>query len=211
MHGSVVDVEFQDRILPIYTVLRTGRSREVIIEILAQLDAHRVRGIALTPTEGLVTQIPIDVEKERESGRMQQLYLLHNRSVSGSVYENTRRRLLPFDARWRRDLKKTEWPSRMVPEVLGGGESTLAALVREYLFVSIYRTCAESLAAENACRLAAMQRAEKNINGMLEDLGHSFDQLRQAEIDEELFDVVSGYEALVANGSSTRQTINKRN
>lgn len=72
----------------------------------------------------------------------------------------------------------------------------LRALIREYLFISLYRACAESLASENASRLAAMQRAEKNIDELLEDLASKFHQLRQSSIDEELFDVVAGYELL---------------
>jgi len=55
---------------------------------------------------------------------------------------------------------------------------------------------AESLASENASRLAAMQRAEKNIDELLDDLSLKFHGLRQSNIDEELFDVVSGFEAL---------------
>jgi F-type H+-transporting ATPase subunit gamma len=72
----------------------------------------------------------------------------------------------------------------------------LRALIHEYLFVSLFRACAESLASENASRLTAMQRAEKNIDELLEDLNRHFHQLRQSGIDEELFDVISGFEAL---------------
>ncbi len=78
----------------------------------------------------------------------------------------------------------------------GNSKLTLLALVREYLFVSLFKACAESLASENASRLAAMQRAEKNIGELLDDLGQKFHLLRQSSIDEELFDVVSGFEAL---------------
>ena len=63
------------------------------------------------------------------------------------------------------------------------------ALVREYLFVSLYKACAESLASENASRLAAMQRAEKNIDDLVGTLNQTFRRLRQTSIDEELFDV----------------------
>jgi F-type H+-transporting ATPase subunit gamma len=42
-----------------------------------------------------------------------------------------------------------------------------------------------------------MERAEKHINDLLEQLRGSFHQLRQSGIDEELFDVISGFEALV--------------
>jgi F-type H+-transporting ATPase subunit gamma len=81
-----------------------------------------------------------------------------------------------------------------------GGTATLGALIREYLFISLFRACAESLASENASRLAAMQRAEKNIDELLEDLNRTFHRLRQSGIDEELFDVISGFEALTTKG-----------
>ena len=77
--------------------------------------------------------------------------------------------------------------------------AALRALIREYLSISLFRACAESLASENASRLAAMERADKNINDLLEQLHGSFHQLRQSGIDEELFDVISGFEALVGS------------
>jgi F-type H+-transporting ATPase subunit gamma len=70
------------------------------------------------------------------------------------------------------------------------------------LFVVLFQACAESLAAENASRLAAMQRAEKNIKEILEDLNGKYRRLRQESIDEELFEVVAGYESL-AHGAAT--------
>lgn len=73
---------------------------------------------------------------------------------------------------------------------------TLTAFIREYLFISLYRACAESLASENASRLAAMGRAEKNISDLLETLNGTLHRVRQSSIDEELFDVISGSEAL---------------
>jgi F-type H+-transporting ATPase subunit gamma len=86
-----------------------------------------------------------------------------------------------------------------VPEVLGGETATLRALIREYLFISLFRACAESLASENASRLSAMQRADKNIDDLLEGLNGSFHRLRQSSIDAELFDVISGVEALASS------------
>ena len=50
--------------------------------------------------------------------------------------------------------------------------------------------------SENASRLAAMERADKNIDELLEDFHGAFHRLRQSGIEEELFDVVSGFEAL---------------
>jgi F-type H+-transporting ATPase subunit beta len=53
VRGSVVDIRFEDHLPPIYSLLRAGQEGRVAIEVLAQLDTHRVRGIALTPTQGL--------------------------------------------------------------------------------------------------------------------------------------------------------------
>ena len=83
-----------------------------------------------------------------------------------------------------------------MPEVLGEVDQTLAGMIKEYLFVSLFKACTESLASENAARLTAMQRAEKNIEEMLDDLQRDYHRVRQNTIDEELFDVVSGFEAL---------------
>src|SRR5690554_5002888 len=52
IRGSVVDVEFDRNLPQIHTVL-TAHDGEIIIEVLAQRDATTVRGIALTPTQGL--------------------------------------------------------------------------------------------------------------------------------------------------------------
>ncbi len=145
----------------------------------------------------LVGQILISIEAYREKHDTVQVYLFHHQPRAGAVYVPVSHRLLPLDADWQRDLAASPWPTRNLPEVMQSGKSTLLAFIREYLFVSLFRTCAESLASENASRLAAMQRAEKNIDEMLEDLNRKFHRLRQSGIDEELFDVISGFEALI--------------
>lgn len=53
IRGSVVDVWFETNLPPVYTLLHTGKNKEIAIEVLAQLDIHRVRGISLTSTQGL--------------------------------------------------------------------------------------------------------------------------------------------------------------
>ncbi|MEO8071316.1 MAG: F0F1 ATP synthase subunit gamma [Acidobacteriota bacterium] len=142
----------------------------------------------------LVGQVLVEAESLRD---MTELYLVHNRPTSGSGYEPVSQRLLPLDARWRDELARRPWPTKQVPEVMGAAASAVRALIRDYLFVSLFRACAESLASENASRLAAMDRADKNINDLLETLHGSLHRVRQRSIDEELFDVVSGFEALV--------------
>jgi F-type H+-transporting ATPase subunit gamma len=151
---------------------------------------------AITP---LVGQILVESETRRSQGEVGELHLFYNRHISGAVYEPVNQRLLPLDETWRRKLAELPWPTKNLPEVMGGGTETLRALIREYLFVSLFRACAESLASENASRLAAMQRADKNIDELLEDLNQTFHRLRQNGIDEELFDVISGFEALTVS------------
>ena len=60
VRGSVVDVRFGTRLPPIYTLLRAGKDGEIAIEVLAQIDVHRVRGIALTPTQGLARGMVVE-------------------------------------------------------------------------------------------------------------------------------------------------------
>ena len=124
------------------------------------------------------------------------LYLFHHRPAPSGTYVPTSLRLLPLDEEWRKGLAQIAWPGSSLPDVIGSVSVTLGALIREYLFVSLFRACAESLASENASRLVAMRRADKNIGELLESLGTTFHSVRQNGIDEELFDVISGFEAL---------------
>jgi F-type H+-transporting ATPase subunit gamma len=144
----------------------------------------------------LVGRILIEIEAQRNQGKVAEVYLFHNRPMPGAMYEPVMQRLLPLDEEWRRGLSGQAWPTANLPEVIADGESTLQGLIREYLFISLFRACAESLTSENASRLAAMQRAEKNIDELLENLNQTFHRQRQSTIDEELFDVISGFEAM---------------
>jgi len=60
VRGSVVDMSFDAQLPPIYSLLRTGEENQIVIEVLAQLDACRVRGIALTPTQGLARGMAVE-------------------------------------------------------------------------------------------------------------------------------------------------------
>jgi F-type H+-transporting ATPase subunit beta len=60
VRGSVVEMRFDHHLPPIYSLLRAGADRDIVIEALAQPDAHSVRGIALTPTQGLARGMTVD-------------------------------------------------------------------------------------------------------------------------------------------------------
>jgi F-type H+-transporting ATPase subunit gamma len=165
-------------------------------QVLVALEAHREKGG--------VDGEPRDDEESPDRGQhstgkarpVTQVLLFHNQPLAGAAYAPGSQRLLPLDGTWQRELATMPWPTRQWPEVVNASPDTLLALVREYLFVSLFRACAQSLASENASRLAAMQRAEKNIDELLEGLNQGFHRLRQGSIDEELFDLVAGFEAL---------------
>lgn len=152
---------------------------------------------AITP---LIGQILVESETLSSMEGSTEFYLFYNRSESRAVYAPVSQQLLPLNGDWGRRLAEVPWPTKYLPQVLGGS-ATLGALTREYLFVSLFRACAESLASENASRLAAMERAERNIDELLESLNSTYHLLRQRGIDEELFDVISGFEAIGQGGS----------
>ncbi|MFY9326856.1 MAG: c-type cytochrome [Georgfuchsia sp.] len=59
VRGSVVDIRFDARLPPIYSLLHAMEGK-IVIEVLAQLDARHVRGIALTPTQGLARGMTVE-------------------------------------------------------------------------------------------------------------------------------------------------------
>ena len=147
----------------------------------------------------LVTQILLTVP-DLDSGLS--LRLFHNQPDGRTGYTPVGQALLPLDHLWQQGLAQRAWPAPVVPEVLGGRAEALRGFVREHLFVSLFRASAESLASENASRLAAMQRADQNIAELLQVMHKDFHRLRQSGIGEELFDVIAGFDALDASNAN---------
>ena len=101
--------------------------------------------------------------------------------------------LLPFDpARWRR-LPEGEPPFATLPLLSGGPvDAVLADLVRELLYIDLYRILIESFAAENAARVVSMQGATQNIEELLAELQAAYREARQDAITNELMDILGG-------------------
>lgn len=144
----------------------------------------------------LVGEILLAVVPEGNDDAELELYLYYNRPAPGLLCAPATQRLLPLDDDWRRRLRAHPWPTHLLPQTIASRRDTLRGLIHEYLFVLLFRAAAESIVSEHASRLSAMQRAEKNIQELLEVLTLTFHRLRQSTIDEELFDLVSGFEAL---------------
>jgi F-type H+-transporting ATPase subunit gamma len=143
-----------------------------------------------------VQDLLVAVERWRTEEQIQEVLLFYNETTSGTAFAPTVQQLLPLDRRWLAQLEEQTWPTRMIPIFRLDWAPLFAALVREYLFVSLYRAFAESLASEHSSRLAAMQVAQDNAEERLDDLQRRFHRRRQSAITEELLDIAAGAEAL---------------
>jgi len=144
----------------------------------------------------LVQKLVLEIEKWQAGGNINSIFLFYCRPISGSRYRPHHVRLLPIDRQWLQEIRARPWPTNQSPAFRAQWNSLFSALVRQYLFVSLYRAAAHSLASENASRLASMQGAERNIEERIDELNQDYHHRRQMTITEELLDIVSGFEAL---------------
>jgi len=110
-------------------------------------------------------------------------------------------RLLPVDLEWVRRLKARPWPSKVLPTFTMEKTQLFQSLIREYLFASLFRALAQSLASENASRLAAMEVADRNIEERSNVLIADFRRCREEAITSELLDLITAFEALTSLGN----------
>jgi len=148
---------------------------------------------------GIVPQayeVLIELEKWHAKQRVQRIILLYCQHLGGASYLPTTAYLMPVEEWWLKTLQEKKWPHHVLPTFTMDWDVLFRRLVRQHLFVSLYRAFAESLASEHASRLTSMQGAEKNIEERLGELWASFHRQRQMSITEELLDIVSGFTAL---------------
>ena len=75
-------------------------------------------------------------------------------------------------------------------------EEILGRLVPEYVEISVYRALLESTASEHGARMTAMRNASENAGTVIDDLTLEMNRARQAEITQEIMEVVAGAESL---------------
>lgn len=145
----------------------------------------------------LVERLLLESEASHSKGECASVFIFNNRPQSMALYAPVSLRLLPLDAEAAAGPPETpRQPAARFREVLGAHDATRSALVREYLFICLYKACAESLASENGGRLVAMQSAQKNIEALSAATSQSYYRLRQSSIDADLFDVMTGFNTL---------------
>lgn len=144
-------------------------------------NAAGVLGVARDATDAVYAALG-----ERRVGR---LSLLHARSAGGAV-TTVQRRLLPFDAA---TCEVSTTPVAPLTNLTPAG--LVEQLADEFVFAEVMRAVMESLAAENAARLAAMTSAVDAVEERLEALRETARRMRQEVITTELLDLVAGVEA----------------
>jgi F-type H+-transporting ATPase subunit gamma len=141
-------------------------------------------------------------------GELDRVELIYNRYVSPLTQHVWRQTLLPLQhaevlgegaEAEEAEAEETEIEqahNRSLLEFEPDAEELLAQLIPEYVSISVYRALLESAASELGARMTAMRNAAENAETMMEDLTLEMNRVRQAEITQEILEVVAGAEAL---------------
>jgi F-type H+-transporting ATPase subunit gamma len=144
-----------------------------------------------------IYQVLLSLEGWLKEHKITQIDIFLNRYEKLTAARPDHQVLLPIDNDHLRALRKKKWPGRSLPSYRVPAEQLFSGLIRQYLFVNLFRSQAESLASEQASRLRSLQNAEKNIEEHIEELRGAYRIKRQATITSELLDLVAGFKATV--------------
>lgn len=162
-----------------------GFAPEEVVKVPGSVD-----GIGATAQDVVVT-----LAGWREAG-VERIRVYHQHSPTGAEYRPREIQLLPLDPEWLVELERRPWASRTLPMLRDRWEDLFTHLVRERLFIAVYRALADSLASEQASRLLAMETAEARVEEHLDDFRSAFSRRRQQAVTEELLELTAGYRAL---------------
>ena len=126
-------------------------------------------------------------------GELDEVYVLYTNMKSSFCLEPTVRRLLPLS----RDVfsGQQEGAPRQQATYLPSVEAVMDSLVAEYLKGELFGALTESFCAEQNARMTAMKSSSDNARELLQELGLSLNQARQAAITQEITEVVGGAQA----------------
>ena len=137
-------------------------------------------------------------------GEIDQVEIFYNGYISPLTQEVRRETLLPLqqatilEAEEGEEDEEEDRPEhRALVEYEPDPEEILQRLVPDYVEISVYRALLESAASELGARMTAMRNASQNAGELIDDLTLEMNRARQAEITQEILEVVAGAEALV--------------
>jgi F-type H+-transporting ATPase subunit gamma len=174
----------------------TFRGREV---------AGAYTGFTERPAYADAREIAQDLMTAYVDGKVDRVEILYNGYVSPLVQEVRRETLLPLqEATILEEAGEEESDEEgdgsghhALVEYEPGPEEILEQLIPDYVEISLYRALLESTASELGARMTAMRNASENAGEIIEDLTLEMNRARQAEITQEIMEVVAGAEALV--------------
>jgi F-type H+-transporting ATPase subunit gamma len=161
-------------------------------------------GFTDRPAYANAREIAGDLTAAYVDGKVDQVEIFYNGYVSPLVQEVRRETLLPLQQATileAQDEAEEEEQQRehqhALVEYEPEAEAILQRLVPQYVEISIYRALLESTASEHGARMTAMRNASENAGDVIEDLTLEMNRARQAEITQEIMEVVAGAESLV--------------
>jgi F-type H+-transporting ATPase subunit gamma len=173
--------------------------------------AGQYTGFTDRPAYANAREIASDLMAAYVDGKVDQVDIFYNRYISPLTQEVTRETLLPLQhatilegsgdeslggrAGGDEEDERHEGPRALV-EYEPGPEDILQRLVPAYVEISIYRALLESTASEHGARMTAMRNASENASDLIKDLTLQMNRERQAEITQEIMEVVAGAESL---------------
>jgi F-type H+-transporting ATPase subunit gamma len=173
--------------------------------------AGQYTGFTDRPAYANAREIASDLMAAYVDGKVDQVDIFYNRYISPLTQEVTRETLLPLQhatilegsgdeslggrAGGDEEDERHEGPRALV-EYEPGPEDILQRLVPAYVEISIYHPLLESTASEHGARMTAMRNASENASDLIKDLTLQMNRERQAEITQEIMEVVAGAESL---------------
>jgi len=158
-------------------------------------------GFTDRPSYADARRIADDLTSAYIDGKLDRVEILYNGYVSPLTQRVTREVLLPIAEAT--ILGEEDEPSedsggpRALVDYEPEAEEILRVLLPDYVEISLYRALLESTASEHGARMTAMRSASENAGELIEDLALEMNRARQAEITQEIMEVVAGAESLV--------------
>jgi F-type H+-transporting ATPase subunit gamma len=160
-------------------------------------------GFTDRPSYANAREIADDLITAYVDGEVDRVEIFYNGYVSALTQEVRRETLLPLahatilgDEDEEEELSDEEKRHRALVEYEPDPEEILKQLVPQYVEISIYRALLESTASEHGARMTAMRNASENAGELIDDLTLEMNRARQAEITQEIMEVVAGAESL---------------
>ncbi len=182
----------------------TGRRGVSSLTFRGKETAGAYTGFTDRPSYGDARSIAEDLISAYVDGKVDRVEIFYNGYVSPLVQEVRRETLLPLQQATilegtERDSEGAEEPTghHTLVEYEPDPVDILKRLVPDYVEISIFRALLESTASEHGARMTAMRNASENAGEVIEDLTLEMNRVRQAEITQEIMEVVAGAEALV--------------